>query len=126
MIKECKICGQTFETIKHGEKRIYCFECNPQGKSNSITHMRRRAKEIGVEKLGGKCRKCGIDKSYLLDFHHRDPREKEGELSDFSKGYELEKFFNELDKCDLLCANCHREFHYLNSLEGLAYDAFIN
>lgn len=88
--------------------------------------MRRRAREIGIEKLGGKCIKCGIDKFYLLDFHHRDPREKEGELSDFSKGYELEKFFNELNKCDLLCANCHREFHYLNSLEGLTYEAFIN
>lgn len=126
MTKKCLICGQEFETIKHGEKRKYCFECSPQGKSNSITTLRRRAKEIGVQKLGGKCKKCGIDKTYLLDFHHRNPKEKEGELSDFSKGYDLDKFFEELDKCDLLCANCHREFHYLHSSTGLTYEDFIS
>lgn len=126
MIKKCLLCGQEFETLKYGGKRIYCFECSPQGTSNSVTILRRRAKEIGVEKLGGKCIKCGIDKKYLLDFHHRNPAEKEGELSDFSKGYNLEKFFTELDKCDLLCANCHREFHYLNTSIGLTYEDFIN
>ena len=31
----------------------------------------------------------------------------------------------ELDKCDLLCANCHREFHYLHTFNGLSYDDFL-
>ena len=126
MIKICKLCGKEFETIKYGGKRIYCFECNPQGTSNSITLLRRKAKEIGIEHLGGKCIHCGIDKSYLLDFHHRNPDEKEGELSDFSKGYDFSKFFDELSKCDLLCANCHREFHYLHSLNNLSYEDYLN
>ena len=126
MKKICKLCGKEFETIKYGGKRIYCFECSPQGSSNSITLLRRRAKEIGVQRLGGKCKKCGNSKDYLLDFHHRDPKEKEGELSDFSKGYNLDKFFEELDKCDLLFANCHREFHYLHTLNGLSYEDYIN
>lgn len=126
MRKICKLCGEQFDTIPHGEKRIYCFNCSPQGSSNSITLLRRRAKDIGIKKLGGKCIKCGNNKVYLLDFHHRDPSIKEGELSDFSKGYQLEKFFNELEKCDLLCANCHREFHYLNSFSGITYEDFLN
>lgn len=126
MKKICKLCGEEFETIKYGGKRIYCFKCSPPGSSNSITLLRRRAKEIGVKRLGGKCKKCGNSKDYLLDFHHRNPEEKEGELSDFSKGYNLDKFFEELDKCDLLCANCHREFHYLHTLNGLSYEDYLN
>lgn len=126
MRKQCKLCNKEFDTIPHGEKRIYCFECSPQGSSNSITLLRRRAKEIGIEKLGGKCIKCGISKPYLLDFHHRDPSIKEGELSDFSKGYDLEKFFQELSKCDLLCANCHREFHYLNQSQNIDYTTWMD
>ena len=126
MTKICKLCGKEFETIKYGGKRIYCFECNPQGTSNSITLLRRKAKEIGIERLGGKCIHCGIDKSYLLNFHHRNPKEKEGELSDFSMEYDFSKFFDELSKCDLLCANCHREFHYLHSLNNLSYEDYLN
>ena len=126
MRKKCKLCGKEFDTIPHGEKRIYCFECSPQGSSQSITLLRRKAKAIGIERLGGCCKKCGNSKLYLLDFHHRNPEEKDGELSDFSKGYNLDKFFNELNKCDLLCANCHREFHYLHTLNNLSYDDFLN
>lgn len=48
MKKNCKLCGKEFNTIPHGEKRMYCFECSPQGSSNSITMLRRRVKEIGV------------------------------------------------------------------------------
>lgn len=126
MIKKCLLCEKEFETIKHGGKRIYCFECNPSGTSNSITLLRRKAREIGIEKLGGKCIHCGVDKSYLLDFHHREPEKKYGEMSDLSKGYDFSKFFDEIDKCDLLCANCHREFHYLNINKGILYEDYFN
>lgn len=37
---------------------MYCFDCSPQGSTNSITILRRKAKEIGVQKLGGQCKKC--------------------------------------------------------------------
>lgn len=124
--KICKICNKEFETIPHGEKRMYCFECSPQGSSNSITILRRKAKEKGIQELGSCCKKCGEKRIYLLDFHHRNPQEKEGELSDFSKGYNLDKFFEELKKCDLLCANCHREFHYLYSLMNLSYEDYLD
>lgn len=124
--KVCKLCNKEFETIQYGGKRIYCFECSPQGSSNSITLLRRKAKMTGLERLGGQCKKCGENRFYLLDFHHRNPEEKEGELSDFSKGYNLDKFFEELQKCDLLCANCHREFHYLYTLQNLSYQDYLD
>lgn len=126
MIKYCKICQEPFQTKRHGEKRIYCFLCSPPGTSNSITHLRRRAKQIAIKTLGSKCLKCGQTAEYLLDFHHRNPDEKDGELADFSKGYDLTKFFEELDKCDLLCTYCHREYHHFNETAGLTYEEFLS
>lgn len=127
MKKICKLCGNEFETIKYGGKRIYCFECSPldADRQSIVTSIRRRCKEIGVQRLGGKCIHCGENRVYLLDFHHRNPEEKESTLSDYSKGYNVDKFFEEVEKCDLLCANCHREFHYLNNREGLTYEDYL-
>lgn len=46
-----------------------------------------------------------------LDFHHRDPSEKEFDWNKLRKR-SWESIAFELDKCDLLCSNCHRESHY--------------
>ena len=62
---------------------------------------------------GGKCEKCGYNKNIaVLEFHHRNPDEKEFQIDmrHFSNN-SLEKLQLELDKCILLCANCHRELH---------------
>lgn len=73
--------------------------------------MRRRykIKRMAADYLGGACKLCGYN-NYIgsLEFHHRNPKEK-----DFSIHSSLswEKILCELDKCDLLCANCHREQH---------------
>ena len=71
-----------------------------------------RLKEMAVEYLGGKCIKCGYNKCiWALDFHHRDPNEKEFAIGKyFSRSWNNLK--RELNKCDLLCANCHRETHF--------------
>ena len=58
--------------------------------------------------MGGKCSKCGYNECIAsLSFHHKNPYEKEGS-SDWMKGD-----FNP-DKWELLCLNCHSEFHYHN------------
>ena len=70
-----------------------------------------------VNLKGGKCIKCGYNKCVAaLDFHHRDPKQKEFGLAGL-RDFITEKVILELDKCDLLCSNCHRELHYkLNQL----------
>lgn len=78
--------------------------------SERVSSYRKRMKLKAVEYLGGSCKMCGYNKCVsALDFHHRNPNEKE-----FSIGREIhswELVVKELDKCDLLCANCHREIH---------------
>lgn len=76
------------------------------------------AKQYKIRKLkaiaykGGKCQRCGYDKCVAaLDFHHRDPSEKEFQWVRLRR-LRWDRVLAELDKCDLLCANCHREVHY--------------
>ena len=66
-----------------------------------------------VEKLNGCCTICGYDKNLsALEFHHKKPQEKLFPLSSREiKAYSIEKLLNEVQKCILLCANCHREHH---------------
>ena len=71
-----------------------------------------KLKERAVKYLGGKCVKCGYNKCFWeLDFHHRNANEKDFYIGAYLvlKWDLIEK---ELNKCDLLCANCHRETHY--------------
>ena len=83
-----------------------------------VVHHRRNRKVQAVAYLGGKCIKCGYTKSVAaLDFHHRDPTKKDFGISS-GAGRSWEKLRVELDKCDLLCANCHREVHEELDLVG--------
>ena len=126
MTKTCLLCGDEFETVRYGSARKFCFNCSPVGnRGSAITALRRKSKELGRARLGGKCIKCGIDKIYLLDFHHRDPNEKEDALATMSRNYNFDSYFSELEKCDLLCANCHREFHYLNTHRNITYQDYL-
>ena len=84
-------------------------------RESNIRHVVRRRKEIrlkSIAHLGGKCVRCGYNKCpEVLEFHHRNPSEKEFNIS--SKGHcrSWERVKKEIEKCDLLCANCHRETH---------------
>ena len=67
-----------------------------------------------VEKVMGKhkCSICGYDKcKWAIEFHHKDESTKENELSNI-KHYSEEKITKELEKCIMVCSNCHREIHY--------------
>ena len=59
---------------------------------------------------GGECSHCGYSKYVgALEFHHVDPKEKDFGISGKVLGWERIK--KELEKCVLLCSNCHREEH---------------
>ena len=65
-----------------------------------------------VDYKGGCCLICGYNK-YMgaLEFHHLNPKEKDFNLSHMKKYTFDDRIKNELDKCILVCSNCHREIH---------------
>jgi hypothetical protein len=80
-------------------------------KGNKVHRIKRKA--MAVAYLGGKCIKCGYSKCFdAFDFHHRDPSQKEFGLTKDKLQQPWEVVVKELDKCDLLCATCHREVHF--------------
>ena len=65
-----------------------------------------------VKHMGGKCIVCGYDRcDKSFDFHHLNPSKKDFELCDFWVRKNWEEILAELDKCILMCSNCHREYH---------------
>lgn len=64
------------------------------------------------EMFGGKCNQCGYAKCLAaLDFHHPNNNKKEG-VAYLFKAKGLKAAIEEAKKCQLLCANCHREVHH--------------
>jgi 5-methylcytosine-specific restriction endonuclease McrA len=105
------------------KKKIYsCKKCDAkQGKI-----LRETIKRKCVEYKGGKCFVCGYNKFQgSLDFHHVDPKEKDFGIATM-KSNSFESLKQELDKCVLLCKNCHCEVHAslidLNKIGGTAGD----
>jgi Mor family transcriptional regulator len=64
-----------------------------------------------INMLGGKCIECGQTDYLLLDFHHRNPDEKEFGLCQITAHMAWEAIEKEALKCDLLCRECHALFH---------------
>lgn len=74
---------------------------------------RKKVKEKAVQYKGGMCELCGYSKSIVaLVFHHVNPILKDYELSGAWLCKSWDKLVVELDKCQLLCFNCHHELHY--------------
>ena len=90
----------------------WCIDCN---KRHVNTALRKYKIDI-VKYMGGKCKFCGYNKCiHSLDIHHINPEHKDPNFKQMRKilRNDLKK---ELEKCVLICANCHREIHTKNTL----------
>ena len=77
----------------------------------NVKNFRQRLKTRLLYVAGDKCAICGYDKCQsALEFHHLDPNEKEFGLGN-NTNIATEKALEEIKKCILICANCHREVH---------------
>ena len=64
-------------------------------------------------KLEHPCVRCGESAPECIQFHHRDPAEKEITVSDaITNGWSKDRILGELAKCEALCANCHLKHHW--------------
>lgn len=120
-----KIAGK-WKVLNH---RKYCLTCSPWGQHNTkildgtpdrrvkrdaniklVVAYRRRIKLKAIAYKGGACETCGYTRSVRgLCFHHKDPTQKDFNIS--ARAMKWETAVVELDKCLLLCLNCHAELH---------------
>jgi predicted nucleic acid-binding Zn ribbon protein len=109
----CPICNNPFES-KTGAKTCSDNCRDIRWKKLNYPKVKRRRsilKIAAVEYKGGKCICCGYSKcKEALDFHHLDPSHKDFNIS-HSLNISWHTIKNELEKCVLVCANCHREIH---------------
>ena len=98
------------ETRKYADRREYMIK--------AVSKRRRKLREMAVQYGGGKCALCGYDRcSDALEFHHNDSSKKDFAISQDGLTCSWERTKNEIDKCTLVCANCHRELH--NNIRSL-------
>ena len=91
------------KVIKHGKKKKV-------SNTEAVESWRKRKKKALVEYKGGKCQCCGYSRCIeALEFHHLDPNIKSFTISGKSKSFNSLK--SEVDKCILVCSNCHKEIH---------------
>jgi len=71
-----------------------------------------RALKLDEIKESSGCYICGESDPRCLDFHHRDPEQKVAAVSVLTgHGVGWEKVLEEVEKCDVICANCRRKLH---------------
>lgn len=103
----CKSCARVYlwEGYHRGYTKSTCNSCQAN------KHRLARKRKI-VAYLGGACHRCGYAESIVaLECHHIDPRTKVYAISG-SHCRSWESVQLELDKCTLLCSNCHKIQEY--------------
>lgn len=105
----CKACFKEYRDKHYQEHKDYY--------KRKASDYRIKAREaLNKYKEGLKCSVCGESRWWLLDFHHTNPQEKEKEVVNLIQS--PRKLKEELKKCIVLCANCHRDLHYKERIVG--------
>ena len=104
------------ESVRKKKAAEYSREHYLRNKEKQIAanseYKKKRRKEWNAFKCTLKCTKCGFSHPAALDFHHEDPSEKEYNINRLISNGQFKKAEAELEKCIVLCANCHRIHHY--------------
>ena len=95
-------------------KPKYTLEEKRRKNAEAVSRRRKKIKLMAVEYKGGKCQnpECGYLK-YVgnLEFHHLEPSKKDFGIASNGHTVSWDKIKNELDKCIMVCSNCHGEIH---------------
>ena len=102
------------EKLRYQERREYIIR--------AVRPRRKKVRQMAVDYLGDRCQKCGYNRCpKALEFQHKEKSGKDFGISALGYTRSWERIQQELDKCVLLCANCHREEHRFG---GLSIDMF--
>lgn len=106
--RKCSICGETSPNKFYKTRKIKCKKCH-----NKEQHIIANSKRLkALKHLGGKCDCCGYkEHSCALDFHHY--KDVDNKARDFGnmRCWAWKRIVEELKKCVILCAICHRLAH---------------
>jgi len=106
------------------EKRRYMkkyqkewYQKNKVSRKQRVADRKKEIREWFNElKKGLNCSVCGFSgetSPWAIEFHHHEPKEKTEIVSYLvAHGYSRERILKEVEKCDPICANCHRQQHY--------------
>lgn len=118
----CKVCKKEIPREIRKSGLVFCSEhCRIQSEKVN-TKIRRKNISIlyGKYKKERGCQICGYNKNQAcLDFHHNDGNEKERRITAGLWYYSKQLFNEELNKCRLLCKNCHYDIHHPEISEDL-------
>jgi hypothetical protein len=111
----CKYCGETkeetdFEVANTVNDKVYrrrkCKSCKRETQNKRKSKQREWLREY-KKKLS--CVRCGFNDWRCLDFHHKG--DKDNEVSNMI-GLSKKRILDEISKCEVVCANCHRIIHF--------------
>ena len=105
--KECSV-NEFYNRRGKKNSSVYCKKCTTE----QVVERTQKLKQEMVDYKGGCCEICGYNR-YIgaLDFHHINPNEKDFTIAHIRQYKFDEVIKEELDKCMLVCSNCHREIH---------------
>lgn len=132
--KVCLECSKTLGVKKFSKNKcrkdglqIYCKRCmgirNKEYESKNKLKIRNNKKEYMIKnrlklqryKADHGCERCGENDYFALDFHHRNKKTKKDSINNLVSSRLFQQVWEEIKKCNLLCANCHKRIHYLES-----------
>jgi len=117
MNRTCKSCGITLPVEEFPSAGLiegvqyYRHKCQTCYQKQKLSESRRRMEKFHSYKKTLKCNRCGYSDYRALQFHHSDDN-KEGNPSVIARQRSWENVKRELDKCEVLCANCHQIEHF--------------
>ena len=101
---------RTCSACNRERQQKWYHNCDKEKRLLAGKAWRRATKEMFVKEKGGCCSECkGVFPSSVYDFHHIDTSEKEFSIGRVKS---VSRMREELKKCILLCANCHRIEHF--------------
>lgn len=128
--KQYSMCGEIkpltdfpFRDKNKGTYRANCRKCQA---SYASERYYQNKNILDSTKEGKCCERCGYNECIeALDYHHIDPSTKVDTVAKLLTHYNANDGLEEIKKCALLCANCHRYFHYLQRQQGITLEEFL-
>jgi hypothetical protein len=118
-MKICKSCGlekssESFEICKIiSEKVYYRQKCKDCKRIVRVTRRQKLRKWLDEYKKNLMCLRCGFSDFQALEFHHSNYDAKDFNVADMIRsGSSIQTILREIEKCEVLCSNCHQIEHY--------------